>query len=668
MTDVEKQVASLREALNEHNYRYYVLDEPSIPDAEYDRLFHHLKQLEEAHPELRSSDSPTQRVGAEPSSAFQQIKHKLPMLSLDNVFDEEGFSQFYQRIQERLALSQSPVFAVEPKLDGVALSIFYEQGKLIYAATRGDGITGEDITHNVRTIPSIPLRLLGDGFPDELEIRGEVFMPKAVFDKLNETAEKSGERRFVNPRNAASGSLRQLDPAITAKRGLRFCAYSIGYSARGDVPDNHYDVMQWIKRLGVPISQELRLCESEQACHQYYTDLAQRRAMLPYEIDGIVFKLNAFEQQQELGFVSRAPRWATAYKFPAQEAVTVLRDVEFQVGRTGAVTPVARLEPVFVGGVTVSNATLHNMDEIARLDLRIGDHVVVHRAGDVIPKVVRSVPERRPVSAKAIVLPAQCPVCGSPVEKLEEESIARCTGNLICSAQLKEAMKHFVSRKAFDIDGMGDKLVEQLIAKEMLADVADIFSLKCGDLKLLERMGEKSAENLISAIEAARRIDFARFIYALGIREVGETTSRTLASSFVSIDDLVAASEDELLALKDIGPIVAKHIVHFFQAKNNRELIKHLLAAGVEIRYPDIQQAQSLAGVTFVITGTLAQYSRDEMKELLVSLGAKVSGSVSKKTDYLIAGEAAGSKLTKAQGLDIRVLSEDEALEMIRTQ
>ncbi len=665
MQDIREHIASLRDDLNQHNYRYYVLDNPIIPDAEYDRLFQELKQLEDAHPELRSPESPTERVGAQPLSAFQQIKHKLPMLSLDNVFDEQEFSQFYTRTQERLGLAEPLEFAAEPKLDGVAVSLFYEKGKLAYGATRGDGVTGEDITHNVRTISSIPLALLGADYPAQLEVRGEVYMPAAAFEKTNAAAEKAGERLFVNPRNAASGSLRQLDPSVTAKRGLRFCAYSIGFFDGGQVPSNHFNVMAWLQSLGIPISPELRLCKNLDDCLAYYASLANKRPTLPYEIDGIVFKVNAFSDQKELGFVSRAPRWAVAYKFPAQEAVTTLKNVEFQVGRTGAVTPVARLEPVFVGGVTVSNATLHNMDEIERLDLRIGDRVVIHRAGDVIPKVVRTIVEQRPVDARRVVLPQSCPECGSPVEKLEEESVARCTGNLMCAAQLKEAMKHFVSRKAFDIDGMGDKLVEQLIAKDLLSDVADIFTLREGDLRLLERMGEKSAQKLVAAIARAREIEFSRFIYALGIREVGETTSRTLAEAFESMDALMKASQDELLGLKDVGPVVAKHIGHFFMADNNRRLVQRLLDHGVRIQYPVIETSQHLSGLTFVITGTLADYTRDEMKAVLIARGAKVSGSISKNTDYLVAGESAGSKLKKAEELGVRILTEHEAVQLI---
>ena len=670
MSDVKQQIDDLRAELAKHNHRYYELDDPLISDAEYDRLFKQLQYLEQSHPEFASEQSPSQKVGGRVSSAFQPIKHKLPMLSLDNVFNEEEFGLFLSRIKDRLALDEMPALVVEPKLDGIAVSLFYQNGKLAYAATRGDGETGEDITHNVLTISNIPQVLANVDAPEQIEVRGEVFMPKASFEALNRDAANKGDRLFVNPRNAAAGSLRQLDPNIAAQRGLDFYAYSVGFYDGGTIPGSHLGTMRWLASLGVPISPEIKKCKNPTECLDYYHDLVDRRNALAYEIDGIVYKVDDFSHQHALGFVSRAPRWAVAFKFPAQEATTTLQSVDFQVGRTGAITPVARLEPVFVGGVTVSNATLHNMDEIARLDLRIGDRVVIHRAGDVIPKVVRALSDVRPEDASPIALPSHCPVCGSPVEKLEEETIARCTGSLVCPAQLKESVKHFVSRRAMDVDGLGDKLVEQLIAKEMLRDVSDIYRLRLSDLKLLERMGEKSASNLLAAIDKSRKAEFARFIFALGIREVGESTSRTLALSYDSINDLIAADVDSLMRLPDIGPIVAQHICNFFSVDTNRELIERLQSLGVEIVYPPKVQegAAQLSGKTFVITGTLNRYSRDEIKGLLMREGAKVTGSVSKNTDYLVAGEAAGSKLVKAEQLGVAVISEEQVLGMIQGQ
>jgi len=666
MSTIKNEVEALRAALNEHNYRYYVLDEPTVPDAEYDRLFRRLQSLEKDHPELLSASSPTQRVGASPLDSFKQIRHKLPMLSLDNAFSDEDFSAFSRRVQERLAIEGYVEMVAEPKMDGVAVSLFYQGGELVYGATRGDGEVGEDITQNVRTIQSIPLSLRGDKFPSELEVRGEIFMPKNVFDELNARADKDGSKRFINPRNAASGSLRQLDSRVTASRKLKLCAYSTGY-VNGDLPKTHYEIMLGLRDWGFPISTEMRKLESIESCFEYYQELMSRRDSLEYEIDGIVFKVNALSLQEKLGFVSRAPRWAIAYKFPAQEEITVLKGVEFQVGRTGALTPVARLEPVFVGGVTISNATLHNMDEIDRLDVRIGDHVVVHRAGDVIPKISRVVLERRPENARPIILPSHCPECGSPIEREGEEAVSRCTGSLLCPAQLRESIKHFVSRKAMDIDGLGDKLVDQLVNRKIIEDVSDIFRLEARELQLLDRMGERSSEKLVAAIEASKHTSLPRLIYALGIREVGEATARSLALHFGTMEKLMEASNEELLSIDDIGPIVARNIQHFFEAEGNLRLIKALFSLG--IRYEEIESNSSasgqLTGKTFVITGSLPGLTRDEMSDRLLRAGAKVSTSVSSKTDFLVAGEKAGSKLAKAEKLGVPVLSESDVLAMI---
>ncbi len=661
--NAQLEVEELCALLNEHNYRYYVLDAPLISDAEYDHLFQRLKSLEVEYPHLKALDSPTQRVGAAPSSDFSQIKHRIPMLSLDNAFSEEELGDFYSRIVSRAG---EPVvkFVGEPKLDGIAVSLSYKNGVLEYGATRGDGQTGEDITTNVKTVRSIPLRLKGDDVPAEVEVRGEIFMPLKAFDAINVEADKTGSKRFVNPRNAAAGSLRQLDSRVTAQRGLVMNAYALGYVSDLEVK-THYEAMLQLKEWGFLVNTNIALLEGLDDVLSYRERLAKLREHLDYEIDGIVFKVDSLGLQQKLGFVSRAPRWAIAYKFPAQEASTVLRSVDFQVGRTGAVTPVARLEPVFVGGVTVSNATLHNMDEIRRLGVRIGDKVVIQRAGDVIPKISRIVIEQRPKETYEILLPKSCPVCESDIET--DGSIARCTGSLVCSAQVKESIKHFVSRKALDIDGFGDKLVEQLVDKELLERASDIFRLKRSDLLLLERMGEKSADNLLGAIESAKNVPLHRLIYALGIREVGETTAKTLALSLGSILELFDIAESELLALDDVGPIVAAHVLAFTGNAENFSLIEEMLAQGLNVEIPvqDNNQAKSLSGRTFVITGTLPTMGRDEMKHLLEGAGAKVSGSISKNTSYLVAGEKAGSKLAKAQSLGVQILDEVAALALI---
>lgn len=658
-----KQVEALKSAINEHNYRYYVLDDPSVPDAEYDRLLHQLKSIEAEHPELLTDDSPTQRVGAEPLEAFDKVTHRMPMLSLDNAFDDADFADFVRRAEERLGKTETLDFVCEPKLDGVAVSLIYEKGKLIQGATRGDGSTGEDITHNVRTIKSIPLHLVGEGYPELLEVRGEIYYPKAEFEAFNQAAIAKGEKPFVNPRNAAAGSLRQLDPRITAERALSMYAYSVGVSEGGALPDNHYELMQQLASWGLRVSPEVKSASGVDACLEYYRDILTRRNDLPYEIDGVVIKVNDYALQARLGFVSRAPRWAVAYKFPPQEEMTELLDVEFQVGRTGAVTPVARLKPVFVGGVTVSNATLHNMDEVERMDVRIGDTVIIQRAGDVIPKVLKTVIEKRPQQTKPVLLPKTCPVCDSEIFRPEGEAIARCTGGLVCQAQMKEHIKHFASRKAMNVEGLGDKLVEQLVDLGWVKAVADLYSIQHEQLAGLERMADKSADNILSALEKSKQTTLERFIYALGIREVGEATAKSLVSHFKSFEAILAAGEDELLEVEDVGPVVANYIRHFFAEPRNLKIIDALKAHGVH--WPEVvtqSGAQPLDGNTYVLTGTLSGMTRDEAKAKLEALGAKVSGSVSKKTTAVIAGASAGSKLTKAEKLGVTVLSEEEML------
>ncbi|MTI13781.1 NAD-dependent DNA ligase LigA [Sansalvadorimonas verongulae] len=668
--DDQSRIETLRKEIRHHNHRYYVLDDPSVTDSEYDRLFHALQELEQAHPELITPESPTQRVGARPLSAFSQVRHELPMLSLDNAFSDDDLTDFNRRLSDRLKTAEELEFVCEPKLDGIAASLLYEDGKLVRGATRGDGTTGEDITQNVRTIGSIPLTLMGEGWPRRLEVRGEIYMLRAGFDKLNEEARKKGEKMFVNPRNAAAGSLRQLDSRITATRPLEMCCYSAGLVEGGELPSVHGETLERFQSWGLKINPEMRVVKGVSECIAYYEQLAEKRDSLPYEIDGIVFKVNSFSLQEQLGFVARAPRWAIARKFPAQEEMTKLLDVDFQVGRTGAITPVARLKPVFVGGVTVSNATLHNMDEVERLGVHIGDTVIVRRAGDVIPQVVRVVEEHRPESAKAIALPETCPVCESEVERSEDEAVARCTGGLFCQAQRKEAIKHFSSRKALDIDGLGDKLVEQLVDKELVQTIADLFRLTVGQLVRLERMGEKSATKLLEALETSKTTTLARFIYALGIREVGEATAASLASHYGDLPALLKADEEALQQVDDVGPIVAKHITLFFRQPHNLEVIEQLQAVGVQWPVVEVNKEVAaelpLAGQTWVLTGTLSLMTRDQGKGYLQQLGAKVTGSVSAKTTGLVAGEKAGSKLTKAQNFEVPVKDEQAFLEMLR--
>jgi DNA ligase (NAD+) len=668
MTNIQTQIDNLRKTLRQYEYEYHVLDNPTVPDSEYDRLFHQLKALELAHPEFLTSDSPTQRVGAKPLSGFSQIRHEIPMLSLDNAFSDEEFNAFVKRIEDRLIVLPKPLtFCCEPKLDGLAVSILYVNGILTQAATRGDGTTGEDITANIRTIRNIPLQLLTDNPPTRLEVRGEVFMPHAGFERLNEYALEHGEKTFANPRNAAAGSLRQLDPNITSKRPLVLNAYGIGIAEGVELPNTHYARLQWLKSIGIPVNPEIRLCNGTNEVLDFYRDIQNKRSSLGYDIDGTVLKINDIALQNELGFISKAPRWAIAYKFPAQEELTVLNDVEFQVGRTGAITPVAKLEPVFVAGVTVSNATLHNGDEIERLNIAIGDTVVIRRAGDVIPQIIGVLHERRPDNAKPIIFPTNCPVCDSQIIRIEGEAVARCTGGLFCAAQRKEALKHFVSRKAMDIDGVGGKLIEQLVDRELVHTPADLFKLDLTTLTRLERMGAKSAENALNSLEKAKSTTLARFIFALGIREVGEATALNLANHFKTLDALKAADLEELQQVPDVGEVVANRIFVFWREAHNVAVVDDLIAQGVHWETVEVKEASEnlFKDKTVVLTGTLTQMGRNDAKALLQQLGAKVSGSVSSKTDFVIAGDAAGYKLAKAQELNITVLTEEEFLDQV---
>lgn len=659
----KQRIQQLQKLLTRYNREYYELDEPSVPDSEYDALFRELQQLERDHPGLASANSPTKKVGSKPLDKFDTVAHEVPMLSLDNAFDEDEFEAFTLRVNERLDSSNNITYCCEPKLDGLAVSILYENGKLVRAATRGDGYRGENITENVKTIRNVPLELSSEA-PQRLEVRGEVFMPTAAFEAFNEQARKREQKVFANPRNAAAGSLRQLDSRVTAKRPLHFYAYSLGVideQAEQALPNSHYQRLQQLARWGLPINDEVKTAASVAECEAFYNDIFARRDELRYEIDGIVYKVDAIELQQDLGFVARAPRWAIARKFPAQEQLTTITGVDFQVGRTGAITPVARLEPVNVGGVTVSNATLHNADEIARLGVRIGDVVSIRRAGDVIPQVVSVVEEKRPEHTQAIEFPARCPVCESEIERVAEEAVARCTGGLICAAQRKEAIKHFASRKAMDIDGLGDKIVEQLIERDWIKSPADLYKLTEPMLASLPRMGQKSAKNLVNAIAATRETTLSRFIYALGIREVGEATAAALASYFQQLDAITEASVEQLQEVDDIGTVVAQHIHAFFAEPHNQTVVQQLREI---IEWPEGEAVgpvdDRLAGNTYVLTGTLSSMTRDEAKQALEALGAKVTGSVSKKTTAVIAGEAAGSKLAKAEKLGVAVLSEDE--------
>lgn len=673
---VTARIAQLRAEIEQHNYRYYVLDDPSIPDAEFDRLFRELQTLEAQHPELLAADSPTQRVGVTPLKrvpgqkffgSFAEVQHRTPMLSLNNAFSEDEVRAFDARIREALGVAEVE-YAVEPKFDGLAITLSYRDGMFVQGATRGDGSTGEDVTENLRTVRTIPLRLHKP--IRDVEVRGEVLMFKRDFAKLNDAQRAKGEKEFVNPRNAAAGSLRQLDSRITASRRLSFFSYGIGFCDGAKLPNQQDQQMALLQQWGVPVAQQRSVVRGLEGLLAYYLEIGEAREQLPFDIDGVVYKVNDIAQQQQLGFVSRAPRWAIAHKFPAEEAMTTLLDIEVQVGRTGALTPVARLAPVFVGGVTVTNATLHNEDEIRRKDVRIGDTVIVRRAGDVIPEVARVVLERRPRDAREFVMPKVCPVCGSRVARLEDEAVWRCTGGLFCPAQRKQALLHFASRRAMNIEGLGDKLVEQLVDTHIVNNPAALYKFGLLAIINLERMGEKSAVNLLAAIEHSKHTTLARFIFALGIRNVGEATAKDLAQHFGSLDNLLAADVESLQQVHDVGPVVAQSIADFLAEAHNREVIEQLRASGVHWaeQQPLAATALPFSGKTFVLTGTLAALSREEAKEKLEALGAKVSGSVSKKTDYVVAGVEAGSKLDKAQELGVAVLDEQQFLALLEVR
>ncbi|MCG9776894.1 NAD-dependent DNA ligase LigA [Photobacterium damselae] len=667
--ELHQELLSLREQLDYHGYRYYVEDNPEVPDAEYDRLMQRLLTIESEHPEWVTIDSPSQRVGGVSLDGFTQVKHELPMLSLDNAFNDDELRAFQKRIQDRLNDASAIQYCCEPKLDGLAVSLLYENGVLVQAATRGDGTTGENITNNVRTIRCIPLKLQGNDWPTRIEVRGEVFMPKKGFEQLNQRALKKGEKTFANPRNAAAGSLRQLDSKVTATRPLSFYAYAVGIVEGRELEGSQYDRLCQLKSWGFPMSPEIRRVDSIEEVIDYHQMIGEKRESLEYDIDGVVIKVDKVDTQLQLGFVARAPRWAIAYKFPAQEEMTLLNNVEFQVGRTGAITPVAKLEPVFVGGVTVSNATLHNADEIARLGVMVGDTVIIRRAGDVIPQIVSVVESRRPANASPVIFPTECPVCQSKVERIEGEAVARCTGGLFCQAQRKEALKHFVSRKALDVDGCGEKVIEQLVDREMVTTPADLFRLSAGVVTALDRMGPKSAQKLVDALGNAKETTLPRFIYSLGIREVGEATAANLAHYFETLEALMTASKEQLIEVPDVGEIVAAHIFNFFREEHNLAVVNDLREVG--IHWPDLEKVADdvelpFEGKTVVLTGSLSQLSRTEAKEALQKLGAKVTGSVSKKTDLVVAGEAAGSKLTKAQELGIEVWDEQQLIDFMQ--
>lgn len=660
----------LRAELERHNHQYYVLDQPLLSDAEYDGLFRHLQQLESDHPELVDAESPTQRVGGSPLAEFLQISHRTPMLSLNNAFSEDEVAAFDRRVREGLNPSSDQVeYLAEPKFDGLAVSLVYERGMFVRGATRGDGYTGEDVTSNLRTVKSIPLRLRGAVLPELIEVRGEVLMYRRDFDALNRRQRAGGEKEFVNPRNAAAGSLRQLDSRISASRALRFFAYAVGVREGGPALDSHSALEDWLQKLGLPVCPERRVVRAVQGLMQFYRSMCERRADLPYDIDGVVYKVNSLGAQQRLGYVSRAPRFAVAHKFPAEEASTQVLAIEVQVGRTGAITPVARLAPVFVGGVTVTNATLHNEDELRRKGVRIGDSVIVRRAGDVIPEVVSVILDRRPPDAAEFAMPASCPVCGSAVVRLPDEAVARCSGGLICPAQRKQALLHFASRRAMDIEGLGEKLVDQLVDNNLVHTAADLYRLGLGALAGLERMAEKSAQNVLLAIERSKNTTLARFVFALGIRNVGEATAKELARHFGSLDRLMQAGEAALVQVADIGPVVALSIAQFFAEAHNREVIEQMRACGVfweEGEPAPVAPVAPLAGKAFVLTGTLPTLSREAAKGMIEAQGGKVTGSVSKKTNYVVAGAEAGSKLAKAEELGLSILDEAGLLQLLK--
>jgi DNA ligase (NAD+) len=670
MTGEAQRIARLRDEINQHDHRYYVLNEPSVPDAEYDRLMKELRELETAHPQLITADSPTQRISGMAAAEFAAARHAVPMLSLGNGFSEADLQDFDRKVRERLGMPGPIAYAAEPKLDGLAISVIYRDGEYFRAATRGDGVTGEDVTANVATIRSVPRRLRGKP-PAVLEVRGEVFLPFAGFAKMNREAAERGDKEYVNPRNAASGSLRQLDPRVTATRPLDLFFYSLGVVEGGSAPERQSELAPQLNAWGLRTCPEARLVSGVEGCLGYYRDIGARRAQLPYQIDGVVYKVDSRADQEKLGFVSRAPRWALAHKFPADEEMTLLEDVIFNVGRTGALTPAAKLKPVFVGGVTVSNATLHNMDEVARKGFMLGDTVVVRRAGDVIPEVVRYLPERRPPDAKPIVMPVECPVCGSPVTRLEDQAVYKCTGGVLkCRAQRAEWIMHFAGRRAMDIEGLGEKLIEQLVADGSVNTPADLYELEAKALAERERMGEKSAQNVIDAINRSKQTTLPRLLFALGIPQVGESTALALALEFGTVEKLAAASADQIEQTPDVGPIVSRSVFEFFQSELARTVVERLLRSGVTYEPIKVEERASLplAGLTFVITGTLAGLQRDAAEDALRDLGAKVSGSVSKKTSFLIAGADAGSKLAKAQSVGVRVLDETALEQILKTK
>jgi DNA ligase (NAD+) len=667
--EMKEQIAVLKDKIRTYDYHYYVLDEPLVPDAEYDRCFRALHDLETQYPQLLTTDSPTQRVGGTPADAFMSVAHRQAMLSLSNVFTEEELQAFVKRVTEKLdEPNQQLLFTCEPKLDGLAVNITYENGVLAYAATRGDGTTGENISANIKTIAAIPLVLRTANPPRIIEVRGEVYMPKAGFEEYNQKAKSLGEKTFANPRNAAAGSLRQLNPAVTASRPLAIYCYGIGACEGYNLPPSHWEQLQLLKEFGFRVSSETLKEVGIKGCLHYYNDLLARRDKLPFEIDGVVYKVDSIPLQQQLGFISRAPRFACAHKFPAAEEMTDLLAVDFQVGRTGALTPVARLAPVNVAGVTVSNATLHNMDEIVRKDIRIGDNVIIRRAGDVIPEVVSVVLERRPVETKMIYMPEKCPICGSDVVREEGEAVARCVGGLFCPAQLKRMIWHFASRKAMYIEGLGSVLIEQLVDAGIIRHLPDLYTLDVDVLANLPRMGEKSANNLLNALDHSKKTTFSRFLYALGIREIGEASARVLAEHFGDIVAIAKATEAELMALEDIGPVGASYVVHFFAQPHNLQIIDNLIGLGIfwpKMEKKTIDKEHPLFKKTVVLTGTLSTMGREEAKGKLLALGAKVSGSVSGKTDYVIAGSDAGSKLDKANDLGVAILDEEQFVKML---
>ena len=666
MQDIKDRLKNLKKTIQEHDHAYYLLDDPIISDHEYDSLFQELKKIESENPHLITPDSPTQRVGGRPLDEFKQITHKKPMLSLGNAFGNDELNAFYKRVTETLDITDIE-FSAELKFDGLAISLFYEEGVLKYAATRGDGLVGEDVTHNIKTMKVIPLRLKSDNPPKILELRGEVLMNKEDFLELNEQQKKQDLKVFANPRNAAAGSLRQLDPAVTAKRKLQFFAYGLGEVDTSVHFDYHSQMIDFIESLGVPVSKYSEIVQNNIEMEAYFQKILGQRNALPFDIDGIVFKVNSIKSQNNLGFVSKAPRWAIAYKFPAEEAETIVNDITVQVGRTGAITPVARLKPVFVSGVTVTNATLHNEDEMNRKDIRIGDSVIVRRAGDVVPEVVRVILEKRPNHAIKFTMPKQCPICGSDIERIDSEAAQRCTGQYKCNAQIKQGISHFISRKAMNIDGLGEKIVDQLFEQGMLKNIADIYKLDFAVIENMDRFGKKSVENLKESIEISKKTTLGKFIYALGIRNVCEATSKELAAHFRSLDNLFNATVEDYLMVNDIGPVVAESLVKYFHNANNQQIINSIIASGIS--WPTLKEINAinskLNNQTFVVTGTLNSFSRDEIKDLIEANGGKVSGSVSKKTSYVIVGDNPGSKADKANELGVPIITEINLMEML---